>query len=139
MYKRQVRDYTEKYPVCLVCKDVRTVVAYHEEYHKEGLDMIKEIAVRNEKDIITSAEEKGVYINVSGCNGMGTAGSGDVLTGVIAGMLAMGLTRRKAAQMGVYFHGIAGEKAAEEVGEHALCASDLLDGLIQVWKEIEKK
>lgn len=114
--EQKVRDYTEKYPVCLVCKDARTVVMSY-----------------NKGD----EKECGMYLNSSGCNGMGTGGSGDVLTGVIAGMLAMGLTGQKAAEMGVYFHGLAGEMAAAKVGEHALCASDILDGIVQVWKEIE--
>lgn len=114
--EQKVRDYTKKYPVCLVCKDARTAVA---SYKKED------------------KKEWSMYLNLSGCSGMGTGGSGDVLTGVIAGMLAMGLSRQKAAEMGVYFHGLAGEKAAAKVGEHALCASDILDGIVQVWKEIE--
>lgn len=67
------------------------------------------------------------YINTSGCQAMAKGGSGDVLTGVIAGMLAVGLEPFYAAMMGVYVHGLAGELAAKEQSMHSVTASDMLD------------
>lgn len=70
-----------------------------------------------------------VYFNNSGTPGMATAGSGDVLTGIITGLLAQGLSPLKAARFGVWLHGVAGENAAEERGEHAMIASDIIEHL----------
>ncbi len=65
-------------------------------------------------------------ISPTGNPGMATAGMGDVLTGVIAGLLAQGLAPWEAAQSGVYLHGLAGDLAVEEYGHAGLMAGDLL-------------
>ena len=59
--------------------------------------------------------------------GMATAGSGDVLTGMIAGFLAQGMRTRDAAALGAYLHGVAGERAAEQQSSYCLTASDIID------------
>lgn len=71
------------------------------------------------------------YINPNGNPGMATGGSGDVLTGVVAGLLGQGLPPLEAAAAGVYFHGLAGDLAAAEKGMLSLIAGDLLDYLPQ--------
>ena len=58
---------------------------------------------------------------------MATAGSGDVLTGLIAALLAQGLTPHHAACLGVYLHGVAGEQAALELTSYCMTASDIID------------
>lgn len=70
-----------------------------------------------------------VYFNSTGNPGMATAGSGDVLTGIILGLLAQGYTSKDAALLGVYVHGLAGDFAAEQKGEISLIASDIVDNL----------
>ena len=60
---------------------------------------------------------------------MSKAGSGDILTGVIAALLAQGLEAFDAAFCGAYLHGLAGEIAAEELGEYSPVASDMIDSL----------
>jgi NAD(P)H-hydrate epimerase len=67
------------------------------------------------------------FINSSGNPGMATGGTGDVLTGMIGGLLAQGFTSEQAACMGVYLHGLAGDLAAKEKGEAALIAGDLVE------------
>ncbi|NLZ83227.1 MAG: NAD(P)H-hydrate dehydratase [Clostridiales bacterium] len=72
------------------------------------------------------------YINVSGNNGMATGGSGDVLTGVIGGLVAQGMELYLATCLGVYIHGLAGDKAAARVGTFSLTASDIISSLEEV-------
>lgn len=65
-------------------------------------------------------------VNATGNPGMATGGAGDVLTGVIAGLLAHGMTAFDAARLGAHVHGLAGDLAVREIGETSLIASDLL-------------
>ncbi len=75
-----------------------------------------------------TADSKGdVYLNSTGNPGMATIGSGDVLTGVIAGLLAQGMTSIQAAYSSVFIHGLAGDLAASKLGERGLLALDILD------------
>ena len=68
-----------------------------------------------------------VDINTTGNSGMATAGSGDVLTGIITGLLAQGYSPFDAAHLGVFLHGLAGDIAAAEVSEYSLIASDIVN------------
>jgi ADP-dependent NAD(P)H-hydrate dehydratase / NAD(P)H-hydrate epimerase len=68
-----------------------------------------------------------VFVNPTGNPGMATGGTGDVLTGLIAGLLAQGLDALDAAVLGVYLHGLAGDLAASRLGEMVLAANDLIE------------
>lgn len=78
------------------------------------------------------------FYNSSGNPGMATAGSGDVLTGVILGLLAQGYSSVHAAILGVYIHGLAGDLAAKKMGQTALNASDIVNYLGKAFKKTEK-
>ena len=80
-----------------------------------------------------------VYRNTTGNPGMGTGGTGDVLTGLIAALVAQKLPPFDAAVLGVWAHGRAGDLAAEAVGQTALCATDLLAHLPAALKEAEQR
>lgn len=81
-------------------------------------------AEKDARTIISDGEQ--VYINTSGNDGMATGGSGDVLTGMICGLLAQEMEPFDAAVFGVYLHGLAGDEAAAVLGTHAMLAGDLI-------------
>ncbi len=80
--------------------------------------------------------EGNVYFNTTGNPGMATAGSGDVLTGIILGLLARGYEPVQAARMGVYLHGMAGDIAARHLGCESLIASDLVTHLPEAFQAV---
>ncbi|MBO8158245.1 NAD(P)H-hydrate dehydratase [Thermosyntropha sp.] len=104
------REFAEKWQVTLVLKGNKTIVA------------------------LPSGD---AYINMTGNPGMGTAGSGDVLCGVIAGLIAQGLNPQIASIVGVYVHGLAGDLAAEAKGERGLVAGDIIEFVPEVLKQME--
>ncbi len=75
---------------------------------------------------------KPVCMNTTGNSGMAVAGSGDVLTGVIAGLLAQGMEPFAAAAVGAYLHGLAGDLAAARLGERGMTAVDLMKAIAEV-------
>lgn len=99
------KDFVEKYPVTLVLKDAVTVVA-------------------KKNDLL--------YVNTSGNSGMATGGSGDVLAGILGGLIAQGLEALEAARLGVYLHGKAGDAAATAKSAYSMTAKDILDGIAEV-------
>ena len=99
------KAFTKKYDVSLVCKDARTLVS------KRG---------------------KLTYLNASGNDGMATAGSGDVLTGIIAGLLAQGYSGFEAAVMGTYAHGLAGDFARQKTSAYYIMAQDIIKALGEI-------
>ncbi len=92
------------------------------------------VAIKDARTIV--AYENMRYINVSGNSGMATGGAGDVLTGIIAALIAQGLSPSKATMLGVYIHGLAGDSAAEQKGKYALIASDIVEKLADICKVI---
>ena len=97
--ERTAKAFAERYRVVVVLKGHQTVVA----------------------DIDGTA-----YVNDTGNPGMASGGCGDVLTGIIAGLLGQQLSLFDAARLGVFLHGLAGDLAAQEVGQTGLIASDLV-------------
>lgn len=78
-----------------------------------------------------------VVFNTTGNSGMATAGSGDVLTGIITALLARGYTRRNACIVGMFLHGLAGDIAMVKKGKESLIASDIIEALPEAFRQIE--
>lgn len=85
----------------------------------------------------SASADGAVYCNSTGNPGMATAGSGDVLSGIIASLWAQGNSAIEAAYSGVYIHGLSGDRAAVRLGEKSLVAYDLIDYLGEAIKRIE--
>ena len=85
------------------------------------------ICVLKDAATVVASPDGGLYINTSGCAAMSKGGMGDVLTGVISGMLACRLEPFSAAAMGVYIHGLAGCAASEGKSLHSVKAGDLFE------------
>lgn len=86
--------------------------------------------VKDARTIVTG--NLSYYINVSGNQGMATGGSGDVLTGIIAAMVAQGMEPYDAACLGVYIHGLAGDEAASEKSSYSMMAGDIAGAIERV-------
>lgn len=91
------REFSGRYKAVCVLKGARTVIAYGDRY----------------------------FISTTGNPGMATAGSGDVLTGVIAGLTGQGYAAADAAVLGTYVHGLAGDMLKEKIGEYGMTATDI--------------
>ena len=84
------------------------------------------------------ADGRRIHTNNTGNPGMATAGSGDVLTGIILALLGQGLASFEATVLGVYLHGAAGDIAADERGQISLIATDIIDALPQAFQKSHK-
>lgn len=80
------------------------------------------------------ATETKTFINLTGNNGMATAGSGDVLTGIVAGLIAIGVSFDNATVLAPFIHGVAGDLAVKRVSKSGLMASDIIDELKELFK-----
>ena len=90
------------------------------------------VVLKGAGTVVTDGQK--VYINKTGNPGMATAGSGDVLTGIITALAGQGLNNFDAAVLSVYIHGLAGDIAAESLGQISLIATDMIDALPEAFK-----
>jgi NAD(P)H-hydrate epimerase len=86
---------------------------------------------------IIAGPEGDCYLNPTGNSGMATAGSGDVLSGIIGSLLAQGMSGLNAAVCGVFIHGLAGDLAAEELTERGMIAGDMVRTLPEVFSYLQ--
>ena len=96
------------------------------------------IVLKGAWTVVITPEGK-CYFNPTGNPGMATAGSGDVLTGILTSLLAQGYTPEEACRLGTYVHGLAGDIAAERNGEISMSATDIVNALPEAWKKLTSK
>lgn len=77
------------------------------------------------------------WVNLNGNPGMATAGTGDVLTGILTGLLARGVEHSRALPLAVYMHGRAGDLAAVRMGQSGMCAGDVVDAIPAVLRQLQ--
>ncbi len=105
---------------------------------KEFAKRYKVVVVLKGHHTVVASYDGSVYINDTGNPGMASGGCGDVLTGMIAGLLGQRLSLFDAARLGVYLHGLAGDLAAQEKGTIGLIATDLADRIPQAIREYQR-
>lgn len=107
----------------------KSIPQVQEDLVRHGRDLATElqavVVAKDARTFICGAGEP-VCVNLRGNSGLATAGSGDVLAGTVAGLMAQGMAGYRAACVGTYLHGHAGEQAAVRLGEHACMAGDLI-------------
>ncbi|MGN0484076.1 MAG: NAD(P)H-hydrate dehydratase [Lachnospiraceae bacterium] len=91
--------------------------------------------LKDARTVIQAPDRTGC-ININGNSGMSVAGSGDVLTGIIAGLAAQKMELEDAAQVGVYLHAEAADEISERKGDYSLQAQDIIDGISEVLKDL---
>lgn len=93
------------------------------------------IICKDARSVVAGPDKKQMYVNISGNSGMATAGSGDVLAGILGALSARKLGGFQTACIGTFIHGIAGNRAASGVGEYYMTASDIIKELANVLPE----
>jgi len=99
-----------------------------EELRRRAKEFDMTILYKGNPTIVASPDEN-VYLSPYGNSGMATAGSGDVLSGIITSLIAQGCTVPNAAILGAYIHAFAGDEAARELGEYSMIAGDILSNI----------
>ena len=114
--------------------------------HSEFLDECKSFAKEHNITLILKGAPSFIFhpdmttlISPFGNPGMATAGSGDVLTGLLASLIAQGLTTYQAAVLGVALHGIAGEFAAQETTPYNMIASDIIENFFLAYRSVSEE
>ena len=117
-----------------------TIITPHKGEQKRlrdaGINLNKFILVDKGHPTKIVLPSKDIYTCPYGNDGMATAGSGDVLTGIITGLLAQGYDSESAAILGVTLHALAGDAATAALGSHSVIASDIIDFLPEAFKII---
>ncbi|MCR4903042.1 MAG: NAD(P)H-hydrate dehydratase [Butyrivibrio sp.] len=143
--QRLVRDYRGKYIIMTphLGEFARLSGKKVSECKNNILTMPKEMAdkfgctiiCKDARSIVADCGQSRIYINVSGNSGMATAGSGDILAGILAAVSAYDLGGFKTASIGAYIHGLAGDLAKNELGEYSMIAGDLLPALPKIFQQ----
>jgi NAD(P)H-hydrate epimerase len=93
------------------------------------------VCLKGSRSLVASPDGR-VLINPTGNPGMASGGTGDVLTGIVGALLARGLPAERALGAAVYLHGLAGDVAAERMGQEALVASDVIEALGEAFRRL---
>jgi len=116
-----------------------------ETIERDRVNAARDFAVKTDSTVVlkggptvTADPEGYAFINSTGNPGMATVGSGDVLSGLIAGLWAQGMDAEDAALAGVFLHGLSGNIARLKLGQRSLVAQDLIDFLPQAFSEVER-
>lgn len=117
----------------IVGAPIAEILADRKTWAKKAAAMFNCVCVLKGAPTFVAEPSGTVCLNPTGNAGMASGGTGDVLTGIVVALLGQGLAPFDAACCGVYLHGLAGDLAADELGQMAMCASDMIDCLPEVF------
>lgn len=120
-----LKEMTRLFP-CSISDITKDMVCFGRETLK---DSVFTLVLKDARTIVSNGLK--LYVNQTGNAGMAVGGSGDVLAGIIGGLLAQGMEVFEAAALGVYLHGLAGDAAAEEKNMYSMTAGDIAEGLVK--------
>ncbi len=120
----------------LMNTDTASVQANRLQVAEEAAKRFGAVVVLKGARTVVATPEGRIWVNPTGNPGMATGGSGDALTGAVAGLLAQGLDAEQSAVVGVYLHGLAGDLAAEEAGQAGLIAGDIIRHLPEAIRRV---
>jgi NAD(P)H-hydrate epimerase len=106
---------------------------------KRAVELTHSVVILKGAATLIYSPDEVMYLNHSPNAGMATAGSGDVLAGMIGGLLAQGISGFDAAQVGVYLHSLAGARAANRVSTRGMIATDIIRNIPHAYSELQKK
>lgn len=116
--------------------EVKDVIAHKMNLLEEFVKKYKLICVLKDARTLVAKENESWFLNLTGNSAMAKGGSGDVLTGMITGILAQGMNPYESACLGVYLHGLAGDYAAENKGKYSVLAGDIIENIGEILKQI---
>lgn len=122
----------------LSSKSIADIQNHMIEASQEFAEAYQVTCVLKDAHTVTSTPDGTSYLNLSGNNGMATAGSGDVLSGIIGSLIVQHNSISKAASLGVFLHGLSGDEALLSNGTHGIIADDIIDGLKSIWKRVNE-
>ncbi len=106
---------------------------------KRAVDLTHSVVMLKGAATLILSPDEVMYLNHFPNSGMATAGSGDVLAGMIGGLLAQGIPAFDATQVGVYLHSLAGDRAAKRVSSRGMMATDIIRNIPHAYSELQKK
>lgn len=138
---------SEQYIITPHMKEMSRLTGYSVEELKENRTEYVNVYVRKHHVIcalkdsrtIVAAENRQTFLNMSGNSAMAKAGSGDVLAGLITGLVAQNMLSYDAAVLGVYLHGLAGDMARKKCGAYSVMARDIIQGIKEVLTMLEEQ
>ncbi|MBM2840629.1 MAG: YjeF-related protein [Bacteroidetes bacterium] len=121
----------------IIGKSVSEIDTLRVKVCRNSASQLRSIVCLKGSPTVTATPTGQVYLNSTGNPGMATIGSGDVLTGIIASLVAQGMTPEEAASSGVFIHGISGDLASSKLGERSIMALDILDRIPDALRTLE--
>lgn len=123
----------------LTGETVETLKNERQKLLREFIQKEQVVCALKDSRTLVGAPGRAVYLNTTGNSAMAKGGAGDVLAGVITGLLAQGLAPCEAASLGVYLHGLAGDAAREKKGGYSVLAGDIADAISEILLTLEEE
>lgn len=120
----------------LLSCEVKDVVEHKMNYLEEFVKTYELTCVLKDARTIVAQKQEKFFLNLTGNSAMAKGGSGDILAGIISGILAQGMNTYESACLGVYLHGLCGDFAKEQKGKYSVLAGDIVESIGEILRQI---